>query len=80
MPNFGYKLPFNVNNVATSFLPAVFRFVSWPFEGRFGRGKMKLKWNIPRSLQMDRLCLNVWYKGQPLQCDTCGGDRKAFNC
>ena len=40
MPNSGYQFPFGANNVATSFLPADFRFVSWPFEGRFGRGEL----------------------------------------
>ena len=39
MPNCGYQFSFGVNNVATSFLPAYFRFLSWYFEGRFGEGK-----------------------------------------
>ena len=40
MPNFGHQFPFGANNVAASFLPSDFRFVSWPFEGRFGRGEL----------------------------------------
>ena len=64
MPNFEYQFPFGANNVATSFLPADFRFVSWPFEGRFGRGNSillrlatstKINANGAKRLQIRRL-------------------------
>lgn len=36
--------------------------------------------HIPRFVIINGYRCKVWYKGQPLKCDTCNGDHKAASC
>ena len=42
--------------------------------------EMKLARDIPRTLQLGRHRLKIWYRGQPLECDICKGSHKAVDC
>ena len=42
--------------------------------------EMKLKYDIPRNLRLEKSRLKIWYKTQPLECDICQGAHKAAEC
>ena len=61
-----------------------FRFQTWPGLPHVNTGtrlfEMKLKSVVPRSLKIGKYHLKTWYRGQPLQCDICGGNHTAAVC
>ena len=60
------------------------RFQVWTHLGDISTGTrlyhMHLSSDVPRSLTVRGHRVKVWYKGQPLACDICGGGHKAAQC